>query len=284
MLRIDQLLQRRPSELSGGQRQRVAVARAITRDASVLLMDEPLSNLDAQIREHVRVELRELQRLIGVTTIYVTHDQVEAMVMADRIAVMSDGRVEQIGAPDEVYDRPETLFCARFVGSPRINELEGALCCDAAGSLAFAFGPEGEGKEVLQLVAEGVSTLPRSAGAQAATLAFRAEDVIIMHPGDGGLSADVAFVENRGSEKYLLAILAEEIRSAQRSSELRLRLSGEDQPAHLSRVSFLPRRAHLFDGDGRHLLTASCQRASAGVRKNSLTFLQKAPEDAAVRN
>jgi sn-glycerol 3-phosphate transport system ATP-binding protein len=284
MLRIDQLLQRRPSELSGGQRQRVAVARAITRDASVLLMDEPLSNLDAQIREHVRVELRELQRLIGVTTIYVTHDQVEAMVMADRIAVMSDGRVEQIGAPDEVYDRPETLFCARFVGSPRINELEGALCCDAAGSLAFAFGPEGEGKEVLQLVAEGVSTLPRSAGAQAATLAFRAEDVIIMHPGDGGLSADVAFVENRGSEKYLLAILAEEIRSAQRSSELRLRLSGEDQPAHLSRVSFLPRRAHLFDGDGRHLLTASCQRASAGVRENSLTFLQKAPEDAAVRN
>jgi ABC-type sugar transport system ATPase subunit len=284
MLRIDQLLQRRPSELSGGQRQRVAVARAITRDASVLLMDEPLSNLDTQIREHVRVELRELQRLIGVTTIYVTHDQVEAMVMADRIAVMSDGRVEQVGVPSEVYGRPETLFCARFVGSPRINELEGTLCCSSAGSLVFAFGPEHGGKEVLELVADGLSAVPRSDGPRAATLAFRAEDVMIMQPGDDSLSADVAFVENRGSEKYLLVILSEEIRSAQVSSELRLRLPSEHQPSHLSKVSFLPRRVHLFDGDGRRLLTASCQRASAGIRKNSLACLQKAREDAAVRN
>ena len=127
MLGLDGLLDRRPAQLSGGQRQRVALGRAITRDGSVLLMDEPLGNLDAQIREHVRVELRELQRRIGVTTIHVTHDQVEAMVVADRLAVMSNGKVEQIGRPDAIYDTPETLFCARFVGSPRANELRGTL-------------------------------------------------------------------------------------------------------------------------------------------------------------
>ena len=127
MLGIGELLARRPAELSGGQRQRVAVARAITRDASVLLMDEPLSNLDAQIREHVRVELRELQRRIGVTAIYVTHDQVEAIIMADRIAVMANGAIEQIGTAENVYGRPATLFCARFVGSPKANEIAGSL-------------------------------------------------------------------------------------------------------------------------------------------------------------
>ena len=127
MLRLESLLDRRPAELSGGQRQRVALGRAITRDSAVLLMDEPLSNLDAQIREHVRVELRELQRRIGVTTIYVTLDQVEAMVIADRIAVMSNARIEQVGSPETIYDRPQTLFCARFVGSPQANEVRGVL-------------------------------------------------------------------------------------------------------------------------------------------------------------
>ena len=127
MLRLELLLDRRPAELSGGQRQRVALGRAITRDSAVLLMDEPLSNLDAQIREHVRVELRELQRRIGVTTIYVTLDQVEAMVIADRIAVMSNARIEQVGSPETIYDRPQTLFCARFVGSPQANEVRGVL-------------------------------------------------------------------------------------------------------------------------------------------------------------
>ena len=145
MLGIDELLARRPAELSGGQRQRVAVARAITRDASVLLMDEPLSNLDAQIREHVRVELRELQRRIGVTTIYVTHDQVEAMVLADRIAVMANGAIEQIGTAENVYSRPATLFCARFVGSPKVNEISGLLTRTDNRTAAFYHRCRGRG-------------------------------------------------------------------------------------------------------------------------------------------
>ena len=147
MLRLESLLDRRPAELSGGQRQRVALGRAITRDSAVLLMDEPLSNLDAQIREHVRVELRELQRRIGVTTIYVTHDQVEAMVIADRIAVMSNARIEQVGSPETIYDRPQTLFCARFVGSPQANEVRGVLRWTGGKTLDFTVaakdGPPG---------------------------------------------------------------------------------------------------------------------------------------------
>jgi len=121
LLRIGELLDRYPHQLSGGQRQRVAVARAIVVEPKVLLMDEPLSNLDALLRVLMRSELKKLQRRIKVTTIYVTHDQVEAMTMADRIAVMNEGRIMQVGSSTEVYDRPENLFVAGFIGSPRMN-------------------------------------------------------------------------------------------------------------------------------------------------------------------
>jgi len=127
MLEISDLLRARPAELSGGQRQRVAIARAIVRHPKVFLLDEPLSNLDARLRLAMRGELKNLQRRLGITTVYVTHDQVEAMSLADRIAVVRQGRIEQVGTPDELYNKPANPFVATFIGSPAINLLETAF-------------------------------------------------------------------------------------------------------------------------------------------------------------
>ncbi|MGA1286924.1 MAG: ABC transporter ATP-binding protein [Rubrivivax sp.] len=121
MLRLDGLLERKPTQLSGGQRQRVAIGRAIVRDPKIFLFDEPLSNLDAELRVSMRAELRELHRRLGATMVYVTHDQVEAMTLADRIVVLRDGRIEQTGSPRELYERPANTFVAGFIGSPRMN-------------------------------------------------------------------------------------------------------------------------------------------------------------------
>jgi len=121
LLGIRHLLPRRPAQLSGGEQQRVALARAIVREPRVFLMDEPLSNLDAKLRTHTRTELKALQKHLGVTTIFVTHDQAEAMTMGDRIAVLDAGRLQQLGSPDTVYQRPANLFVAQFIGSPPMN-------------------------------------------------------------------------------------------------------------------------------------------------------------------
>jgi len=127
LLDIDSLLDRKPRQLSGGQRQRVALARAIIRQPRVFLMDEPLSNLDAQLRVHMRAEIKHLQRELGVTTLYVTHDQVEAMTMADQVAVLKQGRLQQLAPPQELYAHPANLFVATFCGSPPMNVLQGEL-------------------------------------------------------------------------------------------------------------------------------------------------------------
>ena len=140
---IERLLQRRPRQLSGGERQRVALARALVREPTVFLLDEPLSNLDAKLRAAARDDLMEFQRRIGITTIYVTHDQVEAMGMGDRIAVMSDGKVRQLGTPEEVYHHPTDVFVAQFLGSPPMNLLETA-------TFTFGFRPE-------QFLPEGIA-------------------------------------------------------------------------------------------------------------------------------
>lgn len=121
LLGLDQLLGRKPSQLSGGQQQRVALGRAIIAEAPVCLMDEPLSNLDAQLRQEMRREIRALQQQLGITMVYVTHDQVEAMTMADQVVLLRDGRVEQDGTPEELYSRPATVFAARFIGTPPMN-------------------------------------------------------------------------------------------------------------------------------------------------------------------
>jgi multiple sugar transport system ATP-binding protein len=127
MLHLGDLLKRRPAQLSGGQRQRVAIGRAVVRDAKVYLFDEPLSNLDAKLRAELRRELKQLHRRLDATMIYVTHDQVEAMTLADRIAVMRSGVIQQIGSPDEIYKRPVNLFVAGFLGSPTMNTMNGKL-------------------------------------------------------------------------------------------------------------------------------------------------------------
>ena len=124
LLQLEPLLDRKPRQLSGGQRQRVAMGRAIVREPAVFLFDEPLSNLDAKLRVQMRLEIRELQEKLGITSLYVTHDQVEAMTMADRMIVMNGGIAEQIGTPLEVYETPKTLFAAQFIGSPAMNVFE----------------------------------------------------------------------------------------------------------------------------------------------------------------
>ena len=127
MLRIEPLLHRRPGQLSGGQRQRVAIGRAVVREPKIFLFDEPLSNLDAELRVQMRVEIGALHQRLGNTMIYVTHDQVEAMTMADRIAVLKDGRLEQFGKPLDLYNHPANLFVAGFIGSPRMNFVSGKI-------------------------------------------------------------------------------------------------------------------------------------------------------------
>ena len=141
LLQLEAYLDRRPRQLSGGQRQRVAMGRAIVREPSVFLFDEPLSNLDAKLRVQMRLEIRELQSRLGITSLYVTHDQVEAMTMADRMIVMNDGVAEQIGTPLDVYETPHTLFAAQFIGSPAMNVFDGELRGGAVNVGDIVVGP-----------------------------------------------------------------------------------------------------------------------------------------------
>lgn len=179
---LDHLLERLPGQLSGGQRQRVALARAIVRRPSVFLMDEPLSNLDAKLRGNMRAELKHMQSTLGITTIYVTHDQIEAMTLAHRVAIMKDGVLQQLGTPKEVYSDPANLFVAGFMGSPPMNFIEGTL-------KAGTFNASG-----LQLSAEGL------ADTDASTMGFRPEDAQVVAPGQGIFDATVFTVEMTGDQ------------------------------------------------------------------------------------
>jgi len=154
LLDLTPYLNRKPKELSGGQRQRVAMGRAIVRHPQVFLMDEPLSNLDAKLRVQMRAEISKLQHSLGTTTLYVTHDQVEAMTMGDRVAVMSQGRLQQVAEPQELYDRPANLFVAAFIGTPPMNLIEGQIASEN-GSLTVLLGPER-----LPLVPETLAVYP----------------------------------------------------------------------------------------------------------------------------
>ena len=182
LLQIEPLLERKPGQLSGGQRQRVAIGRALVRSSSICLFDEPLSNLDAKLRAETRVELKQLHETLKSTMIYVTHDQIEAMTMADRVAVMHGGRVEQFAHPQSIYEKPASLFVAGFVGSPAMNFIEGEL--DGAGRFvsgalsldvaAYPFeAPVGRAKAVLGMRCEDIAVTARdAAGSLPATLAF----------------------------------------------------------------------------------------------------------------
>jgi multiple sugar transport system ATP-binding protein len=191
-LEIAHLLDRRPKNLSGGQRQRVALARAIVREPAVFLMDEPLSNLDAKLRTTMRGELKRLQTRLATTTLYVTHDQAEAMTMADLVAVMREGELQQLGSPDEIYDRPANRFVAAFVGSPPMNVLEGDLDSGRQ-SLVVGGSPLALPETIFRACAAG----------GASVLGVRPEDLTIVAAdasGESSLRGEVYVVEPMGNE------------------------------------------------------------------------------------
>jgi multiple sugar transport system ATP-binding protein len=192
-LKIDHLLDRKPSQMSGGQRQRVALGRALVRSPAAFLMDEPLSNLDANLRVHTRAEIVELHRRAGVTTLYVTHDQAEALSMADRVAVMMGGRLLQFDTPEEIYRNPAHIEVARFIGSPQINLLNGEV--DVAHGVRIGG----------RLFADGIKATPGTS----VTVGFRPEVIKLGGPGQAGLGASVRRVEFLGSETLVFLELAE---------------------------------------------------------------------------
>jgi len=227
ILGLNALLGRFPRQLSGGQRQRVAMGRAIVRDPQVWLFDEPLSNLDAKLRVAMRTEIKELHQRLKTTTVYVTHDQIEAMTMADRIVVMHDGLVEQIGRPLELYDRPQNLFVAGFIGSPAMNFLSGSI--RANGRLEF------EGKDGLRLP---LAAAPSGSDGRAVVCGIRPEHFAIA---DDGAEAQVHVVEPTGSELQIAAKLgSDDIIAVFRERH-------DFKPGDKVRLKPDPRLVHLFD-------------------------------------
>jgi multiple sugar transport system ATP-binding protein len=196
ILGLGPYLERYPRQLSGGQRQRVAMGRAIVRDPQVFLFDEPLSNLDAKLRVQMRTEIKELHQRLKTTTVYVTHDQIEAMTMADKIVVMHDGIVEQVGSPLDLYDTPANQFVAGFIGSPAMNFLRGKV--KANGSVGFE-GPNG--------VALPLATAPAGSDGRPAIYGIRPEHFTIA---DDGAEAEIVVVEPTGSETQVFAKLGGE--------------------------------------------------------------------------
>lgn len=202
LLGLGDLMERRPGQLSGGQRQRVALARALVRRPAVFLMDEPLSNLDAKTRVQTRAELSALHAELGATFIYVTHDQVEAMTMGTRIAVMSDGRLQQVGTPEEVYDRPVNLFVAGFIGSPPMNIVEAEVVGSDLEMIVVRIGT-GTFGIATSLLVRGAPTATPAIGTRLA-VGIRPEHLQI---GDGPISATVRVVESLGHERHVICEL-----------------------------------------------------------------------------
>jgi len=222
ILNLQSLLHRYPRELSGGQRQRVAMGRAIVRDPKVFLFDEPLSNLDAKLRVAMRAEIKALHQRLKTTTVYVTHDQVEAMTMADRIAVMNEGRIEQLGEPLELYDRPANLFVAQFIGSPAMNVFEGSYHNDFIEALGARWPVSGA----------------RAAAGQRVKYGIRPEHINLAA---AGIEAEVVVVEPMGAETELLVKVA--------NQTLTLMTHGRSSIGPGERAFLAPRveHVHLFD-------------------------------------
>ena len=235
ILNLDVLLDRYPRELSGGQRQRVAMGRAIVRDPKVFLFDEPLSNLDAKLRVAMRAEIKALHQRLKTTTVYVTHDQIEAMTMADRIVVMHDGLIEQIGTPLDLFDAPTNLFVAQFIGSPAMNVLPGVVRRAADGGL--------------QVEAEGarwpVANLAGLQEGQPVHYGIRPGDLVLA---DAGVAASVVVVEPTGAETELLLQVGQ--------TQLTLVMHGRTsvQPDQAVHLAIDASKAHVFDSSsGRRL-------------------------------
>ncbi|MBM3627865.1 MAG: sn-glycerol-3-phosphate ABC transporter ATP-binding protein UgpC [Alphaproteobacteria bacterium] len=237
ILNLTPYLQRYPRQLSGGQRQRVAMGRAIVRDPQVFLFDEPLSNLDAKLRVQMRIEIKALHQRLKTTTIYVTHDQIEAMTMADRIVVMHDGIVEQVGTPLELYDHPSNLFVAGFIGSPAMNFVEGTLRRDGGTPVLEATG----GRLALPAWVPG-------ADGQKVALGIRPEHLSISATGPSSLDAVVEVVEPTGADTHVVAMAF--------GQQVQAVFTERHAFAPGARVALCPRpeAIHLFDtASGRHL-------------------------------
>jgi multiple sugar transport system ATP-binding protein len=230
ILGLQALLERLPRELSGGQRQRVAMGRAIVRDPAVFLFDEPLSNLDAKLRVQMRAEIKNLQQRLRTTSIYVTHDQIEAMTMADKIVVLRDGRVEQIGSPLDVYDRPTNLFVGGFIGSPAMNMIRGRL----------------EGGQRPRLVTDDglaltLPSAPSAAVGREITLGVRPEHLTLGGPNP--IEAQVMLVEPTGGETFVTVRIGNAILVCVLRERLTTRI-GEVLPVSLDTAPL-----HFFDAE-----------------------------------
>ncbi len=240
ILQINELMQRRPKQLSGGQRQRVAIGRAIVREPQVFLFDEPLSNLDAELRVQMRVEISKLHKQLGTTMIYVTHDQTEAMTLADKIVVLRGGKIEQVGAPLDLYDDPENRFVAGFVGSPKMNFLPGKVAHETAEGVTITLNHAPTFSLTLPVAARPGIGAP-------ITLGIRPE-----HFEDAGKAADltvaVDVAEHLGNTSYVYAHLAEELPVIIERPESR-------HVGKLDRltISVPANKAFLFDSDGTRL-------------------------------
>ncbi|MBM6592498.1 ABC transporter ATP-binding protein [Microvirga pudoricolor] len=240
ILGLKPLLERFPRQLSGGQRQRVAMGRAIVRDPQVFLFDEPLSNLDAKLRVAMRAEIKALHQRLKTTTIYVTHDQIEAMTMADKIVVMHDGIVEQMGAPLELYDRPANLFVAGFIGSPAMNFIKGNV-----GSNGF----KAESGQTFPLAAA-----PAASDGRPMVYGIRPEHIRLT---DEGVPVEVVVIEPTGSETQIIVRPAGERDKpvADHSSAITCVLKDRiaARPGDVIRIAPDPKSIHLFDESGRRV-------------------------------
>lgn len=238
LLDLEPYLNRKPKALSGGQRQRVAMGRAIVRQPQVFLMDEPLSNLDAKLRVQTRTQIASLQRRLGVTTVYVTHDQTEALTMGDRIAVLKDGLLQQVGTPRDLYEAPQNVFVAGFIGSPAMNLFSVDI---VDGGLQF-------GDAVVAVDAETLG----GTDAKTVTIGIRPEDVIVSTSGSG-LPVDVDLVEELGADGYLYGhaeINGERV-------DIVARVDGRSHPSAGEKVFLTPEpnHVHVFDSESGLRLT-----------------------------
>ena len=241
ILQLDGMLDRRPNQLSGGQRQRVAMGRAIVREPEVFLFDEPLSNLDAKLRVQMRLEIKRLQRDLGTTSLYVTHDQVEAMTLADRLIVMNAGVAEQIGTPLDVYAEPATAFVAGFIGSPAMNFLPGTVADDGRGVAL-----DGSSQALLL-------PPPSSASRDKVTVGIRPEHLEPVSADAASLELTVDLVEALGADSLVHGQLA----GAAQGSAVTVRVDGARRVAAGETLSLAvaPEHVHFFDADdGRRLV------------------------------
>jgi multiple sugar transport system ATP-binding protein len=235
LLQIDELLKRYPSQLSGGQRQRVAVARALVMRPEVLLMDEPLSNLDALLRLQMRAELKKLHREVGTTTVYVTHDQIEALSLGDRIAVMREGEIVQLDTPNEVYDRPATVFVAGFIGTPPMNFLR-AEVKGSNGDVYLAVGDF-----AVEVHEEWREQLKEMVG-ETLILGIRAENIEVKStPEEGALPAQVVVSEPLGSQQLLTVQVGNDVLKVATSPDLSV------VPGQIIGLVLTKKKIRLFD-------------------------------------